>query len=168
MLSPSLRSILIAISPLGILLGVALALSLGRPLPAANAVARDRVQWLFLLGISAQCLHVIEEFVTGFHRLYPRLLGLSPWSGELFISFNLSWLALWVLAARALRGESRWLLWPAWPVWFFAIAMTVNGLAHPVLALTARGYFPGLLTSPAVGLLGVLLVRRLFSSYPGL
>ena len=47
------------------------------------------------------------------------------------------------------------------PIWFFAIAAIANGIGHPVLAVVARGYFPGLITSPIVGVLGVLLWLRL-------
>jgi hypothetical protein len=47
------------------------------------------------------------------------------------------------------------------PIWFFALASIGNGIAHPVLAIIARGYFPGLVTSPIVGIVGILLWRRL-------
>ena len=36
-----------------------------------------------------------------------------------------------------------------------------NGVAHPLLAVQARAYFPVLSTSPLVGLVGVVLWRRL-------
>jgi hypothetical protein len=42
----------------------------------------------------------------------------------------------------------------------FEIASIVNGIAHPMLAAVAHGYFPGLVTSPVVGVLGVLLSLR--------
>ena len=39
----------------------------------------------------------------------------------------------------------------------------MNGLAHPLLAARTGGYFPGLFSSPLVGVVvGVLLLRRLF------
>ncbi len=47
------------------------------------------------------------------------------------------------------------------PVWFFAIGAIVNGIAHPMLAVVSQGYFPGSITSPVVGVLGVLLWVRL-------
>ena len=43
-------------------------------------------------------------------------------------------------------------------VWFLAIASALNGIAHPVLSMMGGGYFPGLLTSPLVGILGTLRV----------
>ena len=47
------------------------------------------------------------------------------------------------------------------PVWFFALGMTANGLFHPAFAIATRGYFPGLLSAPVVGILGVLMLERL-------
>jgi len=52
---------------------------------------------------------------------------------------------------------------PSFPIWCFAIAAIVNGIAHPLLAVAARGYFPGLITSPVVGVVGVLLWIRLIA-----
>lgn len=37
----------------------------------------------------------------------------------------------------------------------------MNGVAHPLLALSVGGYFPGLYTSPLVLLLGAALCREL-------
>ncbi len=87
-------------------------------------------------------------------------LGLSPWSAEFFVAFNVVWIAIWVLSAVALWEGSRWALAP---IWFFAIGMTLNGIAHPLLALQAAGYFPGLASSPVVGVFGVVLWSRLLA-----
>jgi len=59
-----------------------------------------------------------------------------------------------------LQKGSRWSLFPAW---FFALASMANGIAHPVLALLAREYFPGLLSSPVLGAVGVMLARELLT-----
>jgi hypothetical protein len=105
-----------------------------------------------------QALHFIEESVTGFHAQFPRLLGLPPWPTWFFIAFNVFWLAIWALAARRL-GTGRRLAWFA--VWFLGIAMVLNGLAHPLLALRVWGYFPGLITAIPVGVAGLWLLRWL-------
>jgi hypothetical protein len=39
--------------------------------------------------------------------------------------------------------------------------MVLNLLAHPMLALRTGGYFPGLLTAPLVGVLGILTIGEL-------
>jgi hypothetical protein len=83
---------------------------------------------------------------------------LPPWSTAFFVSFNLAWLALWVLSVFGLRAGYR----PAFfPLWFLALAMIANGVAHPLLSMVAGGYFPGLISSPAVGVVGALLLSRL-------
>ena len=46
--------------------------------------------------------------------------------------------------------------------WFLAIAAAINGFAHPMFSLAVKGYFPGLITSPFVGVLGILLAKKLY------
>ena len=84
----------------------------------------------------------------------PAILGLPSWSDNFFVAFNLIWLSVWILSAVGLQRGHRFALFP---VWFFAIAAIVNGIAHPLLPVVARGYFPGLVTSPILGVFGVLL-----------
>jgi hypothetical protein len=45
--------------------------------------------------------------------------------------------------------------------WFLAIACVANGVIHPILSLAVAGYFPGLWSSPLVGILGVGLLRSM-------
>jgi len=44
-----------------------------------------------------------------------------------------------------------------------AIAGAANGVAHPLMSVAVGGYFPGLATSPLIGVLGVVLLRRLLA-----
>jgi len=155
----SLRSILTGTAGLSAAAVVALLLTILRK-PADDPASRDQTVRLFLTGLAVQCLHFMEEFVTRFHDRFPALLGLPPWSENFFVTFNLLWLTVWILSAIGLQRGHRVALFP---VWFFAIAAMANGLAHPLLALAARGYFPGLITSPLVGLIGILLWRRLMA-----
>jgi len=111
-----------------------------------------------LIGLAAQCMHFMEEFVTRFQDRFPTLLGLRAWSLNFFVVFNLIWLSIWILSAIGMRRGYRLALFP---VWFFAIGAIANGIAHPMLAVVGQGYFPGLITSPVVGVLGVLLWLRL-------
>src|SRR5262249_39417990 len=120
---------------------------------------RERAVGLFLIGLALQCLHFAEELATHFHERFPSLLGLRSWSPEFFVAFNLVWLAVWALSAFGLRAGYR----PAlFPFCFFAIAAIDNGIAHPLLSVTARGYFPGLVTSPLLGVVGIALWARLW------
>jgi hypothetical protein len=120
----------------------------------------DRVIGLYLFGIACQCLHFTEEFVTGFYLRAPEFLGFVPWSTEFFVTFNLIWIALWLVAAVGIKKRIRLAFFP---VWFFAIGMVGNAIWHPLLCLATRGYFPGLYTSPFAGVIGVMLLSRLWN-----
>jgi hypothetical protein len=109
----------------------------------------------------AQAIHFKEELAHQFHVRFPELLGLAPWPATFFAAFNLSWLAAWSAATIAI---ARFPQPCAAALWFLALASTLNGVAHPVLSLAVRGYFPSLWTSVLVGLLGVALIRRLASA----
>mgnify|MGYP001811772706 CR=1 FL=1 len=75
-----------------------------------------------------------------------------------FLGFNLVWIAIWVASIPGLRSGSAGAFFAAW---FLAIAGALNGIAHPLLAVAAGGYFPGLLSSPLIGAAGVWLWLRL-------
>ena|SRR5208283_3195068 len=150
----NLRSILTGTAGLSVAAVAAMVLTIVRRPVESDAAGRERTVRLFLIGIAAQCLHFLEEFVTRFEERFPPLLGLPAWSEDFFVVFNLTWLCVWILSAIGLPRGYRAAFFP---VWFFAIASIVNGIVHPVLALAARGHFPGLITSPLVGAVGVLL-----------
>jgi len=156
----NLRSILTGTAGLSVAAVAALVLTIVRRPVEGDAAGRERTVHLFLFGIATQCLHFLEEFATRFEERFPPLLGLPAWSEDFFVVFNLTWLCVWILSAIGLQRGYRVAFFP---VWFFAIASIVNGIAHPLLAVAARGYFPGLITSPVVGVVGVLLWLRLMA-----
>jgi hypothetical protein len=113
-----------------------------------------------LAAIILQAGHFVEESMTGFPRRFPQVIGLAPWPARFFFWFNLFWLATWVVSCWGLLARRRAALFP---LWFLAIACVANGVAHPALALRTGEYFPGLFTSPVVGIAGVLLLKRLIA-----
>lgn len=157
-MSQELRSFLLGTIPLDVLLVIALYLTLTHGPGASDPRARRRMIGLVVAALAIQCAHFAEEWATGFNALFPELLGLYPWSLGLWVSFNVVWIAIWCLSLVGL--STRWR--PAlFPVWFLALACAVNGVAHPLLALAAGGYFPGLWTSPIAGIMGAVLLPRL-------
>lgn len=160
-MSDEIGSFLLGTIPLDVLLLVALHRTCARGPVAGDPAARRRLAALFAAAIAVQGAHFAEEWAADFHLRFPALLGLHPWSLELWAGFNLFWIAVWCLALPGLlRGWRPALL----PVWFLALACLVNAAAHPLLALAAGGYFPGLWSSPICGLVGVpfyLLLARL-------
>ena len=110
------------------------------------------------VAVTVQAAHFLEELRTGFPQAFPSILGLRPWSTAAFVLFNVAWLCVWCLALlEAPRGHRL----AEWPLWFLGLAMTVNGVAHPLLAVGAGGYFPGLWTSIPSAIVGVVLLREL-------
>jgi hypothetical protein len=124
---------------------------------AGDAVVRSAVR-AAAVAIAAQAGHFVEELATGFNERFPEVFGLAPLSPSLFVAFNVAWLAIWAVSAGGLARRRRLALFP---LWFLAIAGVANGLAHPLLALRAGGYFPGLAASPLVAVAGALLLVRL-------
>lgn len=157
-MSEELRSILLGTAGLSVAGVIALFLTLSRgSIEASEAALRAAVR-LSAIAVLFQAAHFAEELATGFHLRFPVLLGLSPWSLRFFVTFNLFWLAVWSLSLWGLKAR-----WQAalFPLWFLGLGCLVNGLAHPALSLRTGGYFPGLFTSPLVGLVGIFLLRRL-------
>lgn len=159
---PDSESVLITALAMSAALAVALGLTIVRPLRELDPGERQRLLRLFLIGVAGQCLHAAEEFGTGFHERYPELWeDPTTWSPVFFVAFNLTWIAIWLLSAAGLLAGGRAARVALVPIWFFALMMTLNGVAHPGMALLAGGYFPGLVTSPVVGVLGACLLARL-------
>lgn len=118
---------------------------------------------MYLLAIAVQCLHFAEEFVTGFQRQFPKLIG-TEWSDARFVIFNLAWLAVFVLAGRGviLRMKLAYLV-----VLFLALGGGVgNGAGHLLLSAIQGRYFPGTATAPLCLLVGIALLTRLFGETP--
>ena len=157
-MTPEIRSILAGTAGLSLLLGVAGIVSLGRPNLATDRRTRARLSLFAMLAIAAQGVHFAEELHAGFHARFPAQFGLPPWSPGFFIIFNATWLLVWSLAVAGARAGMAFALWP---LWFLALALVVNALAHPLLALRVGGYFPGLITAPLCAAAGVMLLRQL-------
>src|SRR4051794_15882583 len=157
-MSDNVRSMVFGPSVLYGVAIVALVLSIARKPMKNCSAAIDGIIGLYVVGIACQCLHFTEEFVTGFYIRAPKFLGFVAWSEEFFVTFNLIWIALWLLAAVGIKKQIRIAFFP---VWFFAIGMIGNAVWHPLLCLATRSYFPGLFTSPFAGVIGVILLSRL-------
>lgn len=157
-MSPEVRSIIVGTIGLSAALIAAAVLTISRDIRLSALPELNRVRRVAAMTIIMQCAHFTEEWYNGFHKRFPEMLGLVPWSDTFFVFFNVIWIAIWSLCAAFLRIQPRAF---SFPIWFLAIASVVNGIGHPVLAIVSGGYFPGLWTSPFPGAAGVLLLRAL-------
>ena len=162
-MSEPIRSVLVGTAGLSVVAVVAAFLTITRAHIDPDRDRRRAAARFARLVAGVQAAHFVEEFATGFHRRFPELLGLAPWPSEFFVTFNVCWLAIWILSSSWLVAGRRAALFP---LWFLAIGCAANGVAHPLLAGIAGGYFPGLVSSPIVGVAGVVLVRRLLAITP--
>lgn len=155
-----LSAILPSLGILGLFAVIALFLTFSRGWAYEDSALTRRAVQIAVVAILFQAAHFTEELFTGFNERFPALFGIGPMSPGVFVAFNVAWLICWSLCAWGLAARYRAALFP---LWFLSIACIANGVAHPALSLVAGGYFPGLVTSPVVGILGVLLFRRLLS-----
>jgi hypothetical protein len=153
---------MVSLVPSGIVLGLAALAAIGlatrRWSPPEKLEARQDAARVLLLAIGAQTIHFLEEWATGFDTGLGELLGLPPMPRPFFVAFNLAWLGVWAISVPGVRSGRA----PSYfAAWFLAIAGTVNGVAHPALALASGSYFPGLASSPLIGATGAWLWWRL-------
>lgn len=153
-----LLSLLPSIVVLGLAAIAAFVLARGHPSAPENVAQRLIASRALALALVAQAIHFAEEALTGFPERLGALLGLPAMPMSFFLVFNLAWLAIWVVSIPALRAA-----WTAafFAAWFLAIAGMINAIAHPLLAVAARGYFPGLVSSPLIGAAAAWLWLRL-------
>ncbi len=151
-------NVLPSIIVLGLAALAALLLVLSRWSPPENEAERLAAARALVLAVGVQSVHFAEEAATGFHERLGALLGLPGMPLSLFVVFNLMWLGIWVASVPGV-GSARA---PAFfAAWFLAIAGMFNGIAHPLLAVAEGGYFPGLVSSPFIGIVCVWLWLRL-------
>ncbi len=154
-------SVVPSVVVLGLVAVVALWLTQRRSSPVEAARERLVASTVLAFATAIQSAHFAEEWVTGFNVRFPALLGLEPMPLSFFVPFNLVWIAIWIASIPLLRLGRR----PAFfAAWFIAIGGMLNGVAHPMMAIASGGYFPGLITSPVIGLAGLILWKRLLKA----
>jgi len=146
---------------LGLVAVVAAYLAYSRQYPVHLMTQRVTASRALALATSVQCVHFAEEWATGFHIRFPALFGLEPLSLPLFVTFNLVLIVLWFLSIKPLQSARKAAFLAAW---FLALAGTLNGIAHPLMAVSVGGYFPGLISSPFIGVAGIYLWKQLLRS----
>ena len=114
-------------------------------------------------AVVVQFAHLTEEYLTGFYKEFPPLFGTQWWSERGFVTIIiLVFGILYLLAAIGLLYKNPF---ANCFLWFVALGpMLVNSIAHPIVSLITRGYFPGLLTAPIQLVVSIVFIRRPISS----
>lgn len=153
-----MSSLVPSILVLGLAAFAALQLTLRRPSSTELTVERGAASQALAFATAIQSGHFVEEWATDFHARFPALFGLEPIPLSFFVAFNLTWIVIWIASVPFLRFAHK----PAFfAAWFLAIAGMLNGVAHPLMSVASGGYFPGLISSPFVGLVSIYLWYRL-------
>ncbi len=119
----------------------------------------ERVLPIYLVALAIQFLHFTEEYVYGFHQRVAEIMaGMPPFNVNVFVAFNMTAYALFLLAGL---GMYKGMKFPMVIVWFFAIVVLCNAIWHLLLTFRVGGYFPGLYTSFAGWIVGPVLLKRL-------
>lgn len=127
--------------------------------PAAKSIIG-----IYAVAVVVQCAHLFEEYRTGFYRVFPPVFGADPWSARRFLTFNLVWLTVFLIAGFGLvRGRRGAYLVAT----FLAIGGGIlNGLGHIALTFREGGYFPGAYTGVIALVVGTVLAYRLLRAPP--
>ncbi|MDH4351416.1 MAG: HXXEE domain-containing protein [Gemmatimonadota bacterium] len=110
------------------------------------------------LTIAAQVLHFVEELRTELYVAFPTTFGFPAAQLSVFVWANTTALVVWAAALIAVRQG---IVLALLPLWFLGFCALLNLVLHPYLALTTGGYYPGVVTAPLVGVLGIMTIREL-------
>ena len=122
-----------------------------------------RLELTFLLLVSVQALHSLEEYSGRLYDVFPPARFVSG-----LISENLA--LGFVIFNVALVSFGLWcFLWPirrGWPsagslAWIWVAIEMLNGIGHPLWSITVLRYTPGVATAPFLLLLALYLAWQL-------
>jgi hypothetical protein len=123
----------------------------------------DRIKINFLLLILAQGVHSIEEYFTRLWEVfYPARVISNLVSNETeigFIIINVSLFVFgifsWFIIAKKNNITSQIL------IWLFIFIEFINGIGHPIWALSEMDYVPGLFSALIILFLNIYLTRQI-------
>jgi Protein of unknown function with HXXEE motif len=153
-----MRSYIPSIFVLGIALIIAFMFTKKRNPSLENQAERNSAAKVLSFTIIVQCIHFIEEAMTGFNLKLGELLGIPAMSFGFFLIFNLVWIGIWIYSIFGLRSGNGFSFFAAW---FLSIAGVLNGIIHPLLSLMAGKYFPGTISSSFVAIASIWLWHKL-------
>ena len=129
---------------------------------AGSRTPNQMVGPVYLITIPLLTLHGVEEYTGRLYETLPPRFGLEPFEPSQFTSFNLVWLAVFLVAAVGVFKRIRLSLLV---VWFVALLGCIgNALFHGYLSLQDGAYVPGVITALINFPMGITLTVLLAGS----
>jgi hypothetical protein len=115
---------------------------------------------VFFVALAVQFIHFAEEFTTGFRTNFPLLYGGTPYSADLFVTFNMAAYFIFSVTCILVFTKSfRFLLVPS--LFFIIYGAIGNAISHTWWSLYLPPYFPGLVTAQLYWIVGPFLLYKL-------
>lgn len=121
-----------------------------------------KLSWLYLISILIQVAHFLEEYFTGFYKVFPSFFSDRPWTGNQFIAFNIIWLIIFLLASI---GTFKNIKLSFLVLWFFIVVGCIgNAVLHIGSTLLRQQYFSGTVTAFFLLIMGVTMIKEIRNS----
>lgn len=114
---------------------------------------------LYLIALSVQFLHFLEEYHGRLYEKLPLLFDFPPIDRDAFISFNLVAYSIFILGAIAIYLKKKEFM--LIPLFFILFGTLANAVLHCLISLWQGSYFPGLYTAFIYLVLGPMMIRIL-------
>ena len=124
-----------------------------------------KLSTLFFLLVIFQGFHSIEEYIGNLWDVFPParfLTGIISDNREvgfLIANIGLFLFGIWCWLFPVRKGFASAVGF----IWFWIIIEMINGIGHPIWALTQMNYEPGLITAPFLLILSIFLMRKLIT-----
>jgi hypothetical protein len=118
---------------------------------------------VFFVALAVQFIHFAEEFTTGFRTSFPLLYNGTPYSADLFVTFNMT--AYFIFTLTCILVFTKKVMFLLLPALFFIIYGAIgNAISHTWWSLHLHAYFPGLVTAQMYWIVGPVVLYKLVAS----
>lgn len=115
---------------------------------------------LYLLALGIQFIHFTEEYLTGFTIELPQLSSQAPYPTDYWLIFNMLAYFIFLMGGIIIFKQIKSLM--IIPLFFIIVGVIFNPLAHILLSIYVRNYFPGLYTSIVYVILAPVIVKTIW------
>lgn len=119
----------------------------------------ERLLPVYLIALSIQFIHFLEEYLTDFVTVVPALMDQDPYPMDYWVTFNMIAYAVFLLGGIAIFKQNK--VFMVVPLFFIIIGVIFNSIAHVLLAIYTGGYFSGLFTAIIYLFLIPVFIKRL-------